>query len=93
MILSDLQRVTQIVLQVLNFKTICVNLKIPFVVFWVKAKLQKEGNFFPHPFICQRHFSNEKSWKSKKLRPPSPNVSTTPITAMGRRQCLPLSII
>ena len=24
-----------------------------------KAKLQKEG-FFPHPFICQRHFINEK---------------------------------
>ena len=24
---------------------------------------------------------------------PCPNVSTKPITAMGRRQCLPLSII
>ena len=27
---------------------------------YVKAKLQKEGIFFPHPFICQRHFINEK---------------------------------
>ena len=25
-----------------------------------KAKLQKEGIFFPHSFICQRHFINEK---------------------------------
>ena len=27
------------------------------------------------------------------LFPPSPNVSTTPITTMGCRQCLPLSVV
>ena len=27
--------------------------------------------FFPHPFICTRNFITKKSWKSKKLRPPS----------------------
>ena len=30
----------------------------------IKAKLQKEGVFFPHPFICQRHFINEKETKT-----------------------------
>ena len=25
-----------------------------------KAELLQEGIFFPHPFICQRRFSNEK---------------------------------
>ena len=25
-----------------------------------KAGLLQEGFFFPHPFICQRRFSNEK---------------------------------
>ena len=44
-------------------------LKVPFTL--SKAKLQKDGNYFPHPFNCQRHFINEKNWKLKKLRPPS----------------------
>ena len=34
-----------------------------------KAELLQEGIFFPHSFICQRCFSNEKSWKSKKTKP------------------------
>ena len=34
-----------------------------------KAELLQEGIFFPHSFICQKGFSNEKSWKSKKLSP------------------------
>ena len=25
----------------------------------------------PHPLICQKSFINKKSWKSKKVRPPS----------------------
>ena len=25
-----------------------------------KAELLQEGIFFPHPFMCQRRFSNEK---------------------------------
>ena len=27
---------------------------------FTKAELLQEGIFFPHPFICQRRFSNEK---------------------------------
>ena len=46
----------------------------------------------PHIFINQKPISKSKVnvWHSAQL---GPNVSTTPITAMGRRQCLPLSII
>ena len=30
-------------------------------IFWFgKAELLQEGIFFPHPFICQRRFSDEK---------------------------------
>ena len=36
-----------------------------------KAELLQVGNFCPHPFICMRNFIKGKSWKSKKLRPPS----------------------
>ena len=28
--------------------------------FSTKAELLQKGIFFPHPFICQRRFSNEK---------------------------------
>ena len=33
---------------------------LSYLVLFCKAKLQKEGIFFPHPIICQRHFINEK---------------------------------
>ena len=35
--------------------------KTSFRNLWIyKAELLQEGIFFPHPFICQRRFSNEK---------------------------------
>jgi hypothetical protein len=30
-----------------------------------KAELLQEGIFFPHPFICQRRFNNEKFGNQK----------------------------
>ena len=30
-----------------------------------KAELLQEGIFFPHPFICQRRFSNKKVGNQK----------------------------
>ena len=31
----------------------------------IKAELLQEGIFFPHPFICQRRFTNEKVGNQK----------------------------
>ena len=34
-------------------------------IFLPKAELLQEGIFFPHPFICQRRFSDEKAGNGK----------------------------
>ena len=34
-------------------------------IYCTKAELLQEGIFFPHPFICQRRFSNEKVGNQK----------------------------
>ena len=51
---------------------------------WLVPKLQSHKVVLIEMVIGQ---------KMAKLCPHSPNVSTTPITAMGCQQCLPLSVV
>ena len=59
--------------------------------------IQAKNKYFPHNCFKQTcHFEYVKYLKGKKIclyRRLCPNVSTTPITAMGCRQCLPLSVV
>ena len=49
--------------------------------------------WFPLSFFCISLMKYRKLLQLSHQNSPSPNVSTTPITAMGCWQCLPLSVV
>ena len=63
-------------------------LKNGFSQLWVMKEMDRNVNVAPHI----NHPSTKPQYIDQTVRP-CPNVSTTTITAMGRRQCLPLSIV